>query len=105
MGGAMEQLFVSSGIYIFSYFSFLFCEWLIRHTFGRRRNPNDHDNAGYCTLGLFEVRSEHKRACLALLFLVIAGTGYFADYLGFDAMDCVHLGHGLYHIASAIALT
>ena len=102
--GPWEQLLVTLGIYMFSYFSFIFCECLIRRAFRGSTHSTD-EQSGYFSLGLFEIHSEHKRACLAVLFVVIAGTGYFGDYLEFDAADCLHLGHGLYHIASAIALT
>lgn len=58
----------------------------------------------YLSLGLFEIRTENKKAIFALIFIIIAGCGLTIDQLNIDK-TCMKIGHGIYHIFTAIALT
>ncbi len=58
----------------------------------------------YFSLGLFDIQTEDKKALFSLIFIIIAGCGYLIDILNIDK-TCENIGHRIYHIFSAIALT
>eukprot|EP00484_Ammonia_sp_Unknown_P018351 CAMPEP_0197037268 /NCGR_PEP_ID=MMETSP1384-20130603/14519_1 /TAXON_ID=29189 /ORGANISM="Ammonia sp." /LENGTH=419 /DNA_ID=CAMNT_0042467545 /DNA_START=23 /DNA_END=1282 /DNA_ORIENTATION=- len=113
------QLYISGVIYAFSYVSFFLCELLIRKVLHIAPNydRNDHiksprvrlestasQQPRALSLSAFDVYMENKKAVFSLICIMVAGGGYLIDLLGID-QSCMNVGHGIYHIFSAIALT